>query len=85
MRPVRNADVEGEMKRQERKYERQLEKWQGRLNLLSRDEKYKKLSVVAVFGTFFNLKIGNRIILPGGAPSRGGTQVLDYVDAFSPN
>ncbi|MFZ5441423.1 MAG: polyphosphate:AMP phosphotransferase [Myxococcota bacterium] len=30
-------------------YERQLEKWQGRLNLLSRDEKYKKLSVVAVF------------------------------------
>jgi N-acetylneuraminic acid mutarotase len=29
--------------------------------------------------------IGNRIILPGGAPSRGGSQVLDYVDAFAPN
>ncbi|MFO0594148.1 MAG: polyphosphate:AMP phosphotransferase [Myxococcaceae bacterium] len=30
-------------------FEKQLDKWQGRLNLLSRDEKYKKLSVVAVF------------------------------------
>ena len=30
-------------------FEKQLEKWQGRLNLLSRDAKYKKLSVVAVF------------------------------------
>ena len=27
---------------------------------------------------------GKRIILPGGAPSRGGSQVLDYVDAFQP-
>lgn len=31
------------------KYEQQLEKWQGRLNLLSRDPRYQKVSVVAVF------------------------------------
>ena len=27
---------------------------------------------------------GKRIVLPGGAPSRGGSQILDYVDAFQP-
>ncbi len=31
------------------RYEQQLEKWQGRLALLSRDEKFKKVSVVCVF------------------------------------
>lgn len=31
------------------RYERQLEKWQGRLNLLSRDAKFKRVSVVCVF------------------------------------
>jgi polyphosphate:AMP phosphotransferase len=30
-------------------YEKQLEKWQGRLNLLSRDEKFRRISVVSVF------------------------------------
>ncbi len=33
----------------ERDYEQQLEKWQGRLNLLSRDPRFNRLSVVAVF------------------------------------
>lgn len=28
--------------------------------------------------------IGNRIYLPGGATSRGGTNLTDYVDAFEP-
>jgi AMP-polyphosphate phosphotransferase len=31
------------------KYDSQLEKWQGRLNLLSRDPKFKRLSVTIVF------------------------------------
>jgi len=31
------------------KYDSQLEKWQGRLNLLSRDRKFKRLSVTIVF------------------------------------
>jgi len=31
------------------KYEKQLEKWQGRLNVASRDPRFKTLSVVAVF------------------------------------
>ncbi len=31
------------------KYEKLLERWQGKLNLLTRDERYKRLSVVAVF------------------------------------
>lgn len=30
-------------------YERELDKWQGRLNLLTRDKRYKKLSVIAAF------------------------------------
>ena len=33
----------------EGKYERELEKWQGRLNLLARDKRFKKHSVIAVF------------------------------------
>ena len=31
------------------RYERELERWQGRLNLLSRDRRFKTLSVIAVF------------------------------------
>jgi polyphosphate:AMP phosphotransferase len=34
---------------EEEKYETLLERWQGKLNLLSRDERFKQLSVVAVF------------------------------------
>ncbi len=30
-------------------YERELDKWQGRLNLLTRDKRYKRLSVIAAF------------------------------------
>lgn len=32
-----------------KEYERELDKWQGRLNLLTRDKRYKKLSVIAAF------------------------------------
>jgi polyphosphate:AMP phosphotransferase len=50
-------------------YEAQLEKWQGKLNLLSRDPRFKKLSVVAVFE-------GNDAAGKGGAIRRV-TQAID--------
>ncbi len=51
------------------KYEREVEKWQGRLNLASRDPGFKRLSVVAVFE-------GNDGAGKGGAIRRV-TQALD--------
>jgi polyphosphate kinase 2 (PPK2 family) len=53
----------------EAKFEKLLEKWQGRLNLLSRDPRYQKLSVVAVFE-------GNDAAGKGGAIRRV-TSALD--------
>ncbi|MBM4776250.1 MAG: polyphosphate:AMP phosphotransferase [Archangiaceae bacterium] len=50
-------------------YEKQLEKWQGRLNLLSRDVKFRKVSVVCVFE-------GNDAAGKGGAIRRI-TQAID--------
>jgi AMP-polyphosphate phosphotransferase len=50
-------------------YERQLEKWQGRLNLLSRDAKFNQVSVVCVFE-------GNDAAGKGGAIRRI-TQAID--------
>lgn len=38
-----------DQKLDEETYDKQLEKWQGKLNLLSRDPRYHRLSVVAVF------------------------------------
>lgn len=54
----------------EKKYEKDLEKLQGRLNLLSRDPRFKKLAVVAVFE-------GNDAAGKGGAVRR----VFQAVDA----
>lgn len=54
----------------EKEYERKLEKLQGRLNLLSRDKDFKKLSVVAVFE-------GNDAAGKGGAVRR----VFQAIDA----
>jgi polyphosphate:AMP phosphotransferase len=54
----------------EKKYEKQLEKQQGRLNLLSRDPRFRKLSVVAVFE-------GNDAAGKGGAVRR----VFQAIDA----
>jgi polyphosphate:AMP phosphotransferase len=50
-------------------YETQLEKWQGRLNLLSRDAKFRRISVVCVFE-------GNDAAGKGGAIRRI-TQAID--------
>ena len=50
-------------------YERELEKWQGRLNLLSRDPRFREISVVAVFE-------GNDAAGKGGAIRRV-TRALD--------
>jgi polyphosphate:AMP phosphotransferase len=50
-------------------YERELEKWQGRLNLLSRDRRFREISVVAVFE-------GNDAAGKGGAIRRV-TRALD--------
>lgn len=44
---IRALDLK--QKLDDERYEAQLEKWQGRLNLLSRDEKFKNVSVVCVF------------------------------------
>ena len=44
---LRALKLDREMTR--KAYERDLDKWQGRLNLLARDRRYKNLSVVAVF------------------------------------
>jgi polyphosphate:AMP phosphotransferase len=41
--------LELDQKLGEKTYEKQLEKWQGRLNLLSRDPRFRKVSVIAVF------------------------------------
>jgi len=54
----------------EKEYEKKLEKLQGRLNLLSRDPRFKKLSVVAVFE-------GNDAAGKGGAVRR----VFQAIDA----
>lgn len=53
----------------EKDAERQLEKWQGRLNLLTRDAKFKQVSVVSVFE-------GNDAAGKGGAIRRV-TQAID--------
>jgi predicted outer membrane repeat protein len=52
-----------------KQYERELEKWQGRLNLLTCDTRYKRLSVVAAFE-------GNDAAGKGGAIRRS-TGALD--------
>lgn len=44
---LRALRLDQEMTRKQ--YERELDKWQGRLNLLTRDKRYKRLSVVAAF------------------------------------
>lgn len=44
---LRALKLDREMTRKE--YDRQLDRWQGRLNLLTRDKRYKSLSVVAAF------------------------------------
>jgi polyphosphate kinase 2 (PPK2 family) len=53
-----------------KQYERDLDKWQGRLNLLTRDKRYKRLSVVAAFE-------GNDAAGKGGAIRR----LTDALDA----
>jgi polyphosphate:AMP phosphotransferase len=44
---LRALELDQKMTRKE--YEREIEKWQGRLNLLTRDKRYKALSVIAAF------------------------------------
>lgn len=63
-----------ERKMTRKMYARELDKWQGRLNLLTRDKRYKDLSVVAVFE-------GNDAAGKGGAIRR----VTGALDARSYN
>jgi polyphosphate kinase 2 (PPK2 family) len=57
----------------EKKYKIELEKWQGRLNLLSRDPRFKKMSVMVVFE-------GNDAAGKGGSIRRitGALDARDY-------
>ena len=64
---LRTLDLKKRLKKEE--YEEELEKYQGRLNLLTRDEDFKKISVVIVFE-------GNDAAGKGGSIRRI-TQALD--------
>ena len=61
--------LELDQKMTKEEYQQELEKWQGRLNLASRDPRFKSMSLVAVFE-------GNDGAGKGGAIRRV-TQALD--------